>query len=167
MAVSQAEHATFVSGLEAAWSYVRRCRSALTPTPPPSPIPEPTFEHLKAAPPHSDSDHPPVELLGTVFDPALLRRQMDTWLPAMMTHLSNEIDILTDEMMEQVGKKGHDEFEAMLDRHLKSRDPTWHACGLVAAYKMDAANRFMQMPIFVRRGLLPVSSIIRGGTVRC
>jgi hypothetical protein len=82
---------------------------------------------------------------------------MDTWVPAMMKHLSNEIDVLTDEMMERVGKKGYYDFEIMLDKHLKSRDPTWHACGAVAAYRMDVANRFMQMPLIVRRGLIPVS----------
>lgn len=115
------------------------------------------FEHLKAAPPHPDPANPPVELLGSVFDPLLLRRQMDTWVPQMMTHLSNEIDVLTDEMMERVGKKGYFAFEVMLDKHLKSQDPTWHACGAVAVYKMDAANRFMRLPLIVRRALLPVS----------
>lgn len=159
MAVSQAEHATFVCGLEAAWAYVRRCRANLSPAPAPSPIPEPEYEHLKAAPPRAgdDPDHPPVELLGSVFDPTLLRRQMDTWLPFMMTHLSNEVDILSDEMMERVGQKGYDEFVVMLNKHLMSRDPTWHPCGAVASCQMDVVGRFMQMPYFVRRVMLPVS----------
>jgi len=157
MATSAKEHATFTSGLESAWSYVRACRGALTPPPPPSPIPAPEFQHQTSITTSLDQVNPTaVELGGTTFNPQLFRRQLDTWVPAMLTHLSNEVDVFTDEMAEKVGEKGYWEFDRMLSKHLQSQPPEWFACSSVAGMEIKTVGQLMgDMPVFVRRFLIP------------
>lgn len=154
MATSQAEHATFTRGMEEAWSYVRRCRASI-PGSKRSPIPEPAFEHLTDVPPNTTTV-PVAELRGSTFDPHHFRQQLDTWTPCMLAHLSNEVDILTIEFAQKAGKSFHDEYKVLLRQHTRSLDPTIHAVSTVGSYPMRTCGQFMDMPVFVRRILIPV-----------
>lgn len=113
------QHAGFAAQLNAAWLYVRACRSNLSPPPKASPVPPPTEEELRADP----ADHGLDPKLG--FQPQAFRAEMDKWLLPLAVHLEEEIVTLDPKWIEKMGEPEFIRQGKATEKYLQSYDPAW------------------------------------------
>ena len=128
------EHAVFANQLNAAWIYIRTCRSSLTPTPSASPVPPPSEEDLKVDPAKWGLD----PKLG--FQPKVFRAEMDKWLIPLVEHLDEEIATLEPAWIEKMGEKELNAQRKVVDKYLQSYDPAWFLVSTVGESVETRAN---------------------------
>ena len=166
------QHHLFAPKLDLCWQYVRTCRHNINPLLPPvvkEIIAE--AEAVKLDGTELDPAKGPAEQGG--FDPAALRRCMDSYMTILAEHLWDEIGTLKPENMQAFGDKEAKEFDAKVDQHLKAYDPSWFLCStmgasrleteggqtklMVAMMPMPNLKQLIPLPMPVRRVLVPVS----------
>ncbi|RXK40538.1 hypothetical protein M231_02190 [Tremella mesenterica] len=146
------EHASFASSLQTTLVYIQTVRQSLHPA-----IPSP-ISPLNPAHSHLPNPIAPKEVgldPSKPFDPVALRKYMDVWVPAMISHLSHEVDELTPIIMEAIGRERLKEFDKLLQNKLRAIDPSWFLVPFVGTWPRNVEKDVMGLPLIVRKVLIP------------
>ena len=102
--------------------YVRYCRQNLKPTPPPSPVPEPSQELIDVYDkyPNLDANAP--------FNPKVFRTHLDQVFEQFGKHMVDEIETLSKENIEKIGEKNLERINVGLKEVLMAHGPEWFLC---------------------------------------
>jgi hypothetical protein len=118
------EHHLFDIPMDATWLYLRRCRAALTPPPPASPVPEPPAEVLAIDLGRYGLDP------SRPFDPQALRTHIEGWARPLVEHLKDEIHTISPEYIAKVGQGNIETLDKAVLKHLQGYDPSWFLCSV-------------------------------------
>ncbi|CAD6578401.1 MAG: hypothetical protein TREMPRED_002171 [Tremellales sp. Tagirdzhanova-0007] len=143
------QHHLFSEALEATWLYLRKCRENLSPTPLPSPVPEPDEEinSIDLTKYGLDPTKP--------FSPTVLRAHMDTWVLVLAQHLLEEIDTLKPELMKKIGEKELKAIDAVVVKSLQAYDPSWFLSSFMASVHPNIRSVLVPLPYIVTWFLVP------------
>jgi len=102
--------------------YVRYCRQSLKPTPPLSPVPEPSEELIDVYNKYPNLD------ARAPFNPKLFRTHLEEVFEQFGRHMVNEIQTLSKENIEKIGKENLERINVGLQEVLKAHGPEWFLC---------------------------------------
>nr|XP_018263616.1 uncharacterized protein I303_03486 [Kwoniella dejecticola CBS 10117]OBR85774.1 hypothetical protein I303_03486 [Kwoniella dejecticola CBS 10117] len=143
----------FDQALDATWLYLRACQAKLPSSPQTlkSPVPPPTPEFEQSI---KLSSFPQLDFTKP-FNVQSFRNHIDGFILPLTRHLRSEIDTLTPDLMDTIGVEGEKEVRTWLIKHLRSYDPSWFLCSTFASVPIVKCKQLLQLPLFVRRLLLP------------
>jgi hypothetical protein len=90
----------------------------------------------------------------TDYDPDSIRNHMDSFVLVLAEHLHHEIDSLSPEKIEKVGKKEDEQIRSDVLVHLKKYDPGWFLCAAMSGSTGPAVFIMVQYHVPLRLGYL-------------
>jgi len=108
--------------------YVRYCRQNLTPTPPPSPVADPSQELIDVY-----SKYPNLDATAT-FNPKVFRTHLDEVFEQFGRHMVDEIETLSRQNVEKIGEKNLEKVNVGLKEVLMAHGPEWFLCSTCCEY---------------------------------
>jgi hypothetical protein len=122
------DHHTFDQNLEAAMLYVRYCRQYLKPTPPLSPVAEPSQALIAVYDKYPNLD------ASAHFNPKVFRDHLDGVFEQFGRHMVEEIKTLSKENIEKIGEKNLERINVGLKKVLMDHEPEWFLCSNCCEY---------------------------------